>query len=128
MEIVEKGKEEASILRARAVLSLTLVLMGTMDWLTTIIGIAYFGAVESNPFMAGLTSTSLITFTAVKLTTTMLVALLFYNAEKTLFAAPNRTSHTFMLTRITLRVAYIVAATLLLAAVVNNLLVVARAI
>lgn len=99
-----------------------------MDWLTTIIGIAYFGAVESNPFMAGLTNTSLITFTAVKLTTTMLMALLFYKAEKTLQVAPNKTSRTFMLTRVTLRVAYIVTTALLLAAVVNNLLVVAHAI
>jgi hypothetical protein len=97
-----------------------------MDWLTTIIGITYFGAVESNPFMAGLTSTSLITFTAVKLTTTLLVAFLFYEAEKTLLAAPNKTSPIFMLTRIILRVAYVVATALLLAAVVNNLLVVAH--
>jgi hypothetical protein len=84
--------------------------------------------VESNPFMAGLTNTSLITFTAVKLTTTMLMALLFYKAEKTLQVAPNKTSRTFMLTRVTLRVAYIVTTALLLAAVVNNLLVVAHAI
>lgn len=107
---------------------MTLVLMGTMDWLTTIIGIAYFGAVESNPLMAGLTSTSLLTFTAVKLATTMLVALLFYKAEKTLLAAPNRTSRSFMLTRIILRAAYVITTALLLAAIVNNLIVVARAI
>ncbi|MBT0159417.1 hypothetical protein G4O51_05480 [Candidatus Bathyarchaeota archaeon A05DMB-2] len=116
------------MLRARAVPSLTLVLMGTMDWLTTIIGIAYFGAVESNPFMAGLTSTSLLAFTAVKLTTTVLVALLFYKAEKTLLLAPTKTSRTFMMTRIVLRAAYILATALLLAAVVNNLIVVVRVI
>jgi hypothetical protein len=102
--------------------------MGTMDWLTTIIGIAYFGAVESNPFMASLTSTSLITFTAVKLTTTALIALIFYKAEKTLLAAPNRISRTFTFTRVVLRVAYIATTVLLMAAVVNNLIVVARAI
>jgi hypothetical protein len=102
--------------------------MGTMDWLTTIIGISYFGAVESNPFMAGLTSTSLVTFTAVKLATTVLVALLFYKAEKTLLVAPNKSSRSFTLTRIILRAAYVVATALLLAAVVNNLLVVARAL
>ena len=99
-----------------------------MDWLTTIIGIAYFGAVESNPFMAGLTSTSLITFTAVKLATTLFVALLFYKAEKTLLVAADKTSRSFMLTRIVLRAAYIIATALLLAAVVNNLLVVAKVI
>ena len=99
-----------------------------MDWLTTIIGIAYFGAVESNPFMAGLTSTSLVTFTAVKLTTTLLMALLFYKAEKTLQVAPNKTSRTFMLTRVILRVAYVAITAVLLAAVINNLIVVVHII
>ncbi|MDX1814209.1 MAG: DUF5658 family protein, partial [Candidatus Bathyarchaeia archaeon] len=108
--------------------SVTLVMMGTMDWLTTIIGIAYFGAVESNPFMAGLTNSSLITFTVVKLTTTLLMALLFYKAEKTLQAAPNQTGRTFMFTRVILRVAYVVTTALLLAAVVNNLLVASHVI
>ena len=102
--------------------------MGSMDWLTTIIGIVYFGAVESNPFMAGLTSASLVTFTAVKLTTTVFVALLFYKAEKNLLVAPDKTSRSFKLTRIVLRSAYIIATTLLLAAVANTLLVVAKAI
>jgi len=99
-----------------------------MDWLTTLIGIVYFGAVESNPFMASLTSTSLATFTAVKLATTVLVALLFYKAEKTLLVAPDKTSRSFMLTRIVLKTSYLLATALLLAAVVNNLLVVAQAL
>ncbi len=102
--------------------------MGSMDWLTTIIGIVYFGAVESNPFMAGLTSTSLVTFTAVKLATTAFVALLFYKAEKTLLLVPDKTSRSFRLTHIVLRASYIIATTLLLAAIVNNLFVVAKAI
>ena len=121
-------KEEADTLRIQVVPSLSLILMGSMDWLTTIIGIVYFGAVESNPFMAGLTSTNLVAFTAVKLTTTMFVALLFYKAEKTLLLVPDKTSHAFRLTRIVLRASYIVATALLLAAVVNNLLVVVKAI
>src|SRR3990170_7498498 len=84
---LEKGEEKANVLRIRAVPSLAFILIGSIDWLTTIIGISYFGAVESNPFMADMTRTSLVTFTAVKLTTTVLVALLFYNAEKTLLGA-----------------------------------------
>ena len=99
-----------------------------MDWLTTVIGILYFGAVESNPFMASLTSTSLVTFTGVKLATTVLVALLFYKAEKTLLIAPDKTSHSFKLTRIVLKASYLIATAMLLAAVVNNLLVVVHAL
>ena len=52
--------------------------MGYLDWLTTIIGIAYFGAVEFNPVMAQLTQTNLVAFTAVKLTIALFVGLLAY--------------------------------------------------
>ena len=116
------------MLSVKAVPSVTLVLMGTMDWLTTIIGIVYFGAVESNPFMAGLTSASLVAFTAVKLTTTALVALLFYKAEKTLLVTADKTRRSFTITHIFIRIAYIIATAFLLAAVVNNLIIVAQAL
>jgi hypothetical protein len=102
--------------------------MGSMDWLTTIIGIVYFGAVESNPFMAGLMGAGVVTFTAVKLATTVFVAILFYKAEKILLVSPDKTSRSFMITRVVLRAAYIIATTMLLAAIVNNLLVVAIAL
>ena len=121
-------KEEAEALSVKAVPSVALVLMGTMDWLTTIIGIGYFGAVESNPFMAGLTSTSLVAFTAVKLTITALVALLFYKAEETLLVTEDKTTHSFTITRIVLRITYIIATAFLLAAVVNNLIIVTQAL
>ena len=114
--------------RVRAVPSLAFVLVGCMDWLTTIIGIAYFGAVESNPFMAGMTRASLVAFSAVKLTTTVLVALLFYKADKTLLGARDKSSRSFVFARVTLKAAYVIATVLLLAAVLNNLLVVVRAI
>jgi Domain of unknown function (DUF5658) len=58
--------------------------MGSMDWLTTIIGIFYFGAVEANPFIANIANTSRPAFTTVKLSTTILVGLLFYQAKKLL--------------------------------------------
>jgi hypothetical protein len=101
--------------------------MGSIDWLTTIIGIVYFGAVEGNPFLAGITSTSLPAFTAIKLSTTLVIGLLFYNAEKMLLKSDKNTK-AFRCARLVLRVGYIVAMALLLAAVVNNLLVVVKAI
>jgi len=101
--------------------------MGSMDWLTTIIGIVYFGAVEGNPFLADIVRTSLPAFTAIKLSTTLFIGLLFYNAEKMLQKS-DKSTKSFRCARIVLRVGYIVAMALLLAAVVNNLLVVVRAI
>jgi len=116
------------MLRIRSVTSLSLILMGSMDWLTTIIGITYFGAVEGNPFLADITRTSLPLFTVVKLSTTVIVGLLFYKAEKTLLGTPNKSTRSFKCARLTLRTAYIMATVLLLFAVLNNLIVVVNAI
>ncbi|MCW4054423.1 MAG: DUF5658 family protein [Candidatus Bathyarchaeota archaeon] len=99
-----------------------------MDWLTTIIGIVYFGAVEGNPFLADITRTSLPAFTAIKLSTTIMVALLFHTAEKTLLRTPDKNTLSFKCARIVLRAAYIIATVLLLVAVINNLLVVVKVI
>jgi len=112
------------MLRIRAVPSLSLILMGSMDWLTTIIGIMYFGAVESNPFLADMTQASLPVFTVIKLSTTVMVGLLFYKAEKTLLGTPDKSTRSFKYARMVLRVAYVVATVILLFAVLNNLIVV----
>jgi hypothetical protein len=116
------------MLRIRAVPSLALVLIGSMDWLTTIIGIVYFGAVEGNPFLADITRTSLPAFTAIKLFTTIFVGLLFYKADKMLLRTQDKSTRSFRFARIILRVAYITATALLLVAVLNNLSVVFKII
>ena len=64
-----------------------LVMMGSIDLLTTIVGITYFGAIESNPFIASLANTNLPAFTVMKLGAAFLVAFLFYQIEKTLSKA-----------------------------------------
>jgi hypothetical protein len=99
-----------------------------MDWLTTIIGILYFGAVEGNPFIADVARTSLPAFTAIKISTTILVGLWFYKAERILLRTQDKNSRSFRCTCIILKGAYIAATVLLLIAVLNNLIVVVRAI
>jgi len=99
-----------------------------MDWLTTVVGISYFGAIEANPFIAGIAHQSLPAFTAVKLFTTLMVALIFYQANKCLLKTDDKTTRTFKWTRLTLRTAYIGATAMLLVAVINNLLIVIQAI
>ena len=111
------------MLRVRTVPSLGLILMGSMDWLTTIIGIFYFGAIEANPFIANIASTSLPAFTTVKLATTIVVGLLFYQAKKLLEKTQDKTSQAFKLTRAILRTAYVTVNALLLIAILNNVLV-----
>jgi hypothetical protein len=116
------------MLRVKAVPSLALVLVGSMDWLTTIIGIACFGAVESNPFITGIAGASLPAFTAIKLSATMFIGLLFYQGERMLLGNQDKTSRSFQCTRIILRGACVAATVFLLIAVVNNLIVVASVI
>lgn len=59
----------------------TLILIGTIDWLTTIIGVVFFGATETNPLLAGLTQSNMLIFSAVKLSAVILAGLVFYKAE-----------------------------------------------
>ena len=125
---VSSRKEKANMFTIRAVPSLALVLAGSLDWLTTIVGIGCFGAVESNPFMAGIAGASLPAFTVVKLAATMFAGLLFYQGEKLLFRAQNRDSWCFRCTHVGLRIACVAATAFLMLAVVNNLLVVAAAV
>jgi hypothetical protein len=102
--------------------------MGSMDWLTTVIGILYSGAVEGNPFIADVAKTSLLAFTAIKLSATMFAGLLFFVADRILLRTQDKNSLSFRCTRIILRGVYVAATVFLLIAVLNNLIVFARAI
>ena len=57
-----------------------LILLGSLDWLTTLVGIMCFGAVEINPFFAALTQTNIFVFSVVKLLLIVLIGGLFYKA------------------------------------------------
>jgi len=88
--------------------------MGSMDWLTTIVGIVYFGAVEGNPFLAGLAQTNLPVFTAIKLGTAFFVGFLFYQAEKTLNRTEDKKSKNFKRMHYLLIAAYLASLIFLL--------------
>jgi hypothetical protein len=113
----------ANTLAAKTTPSL-LALMGSIDWLTTIIGIAYFGAVESNPFIATLASTNLVAFTVLKLGTAFLVAFLFYQAERTMREAQDDRNGNFKGRFYVLRGLQAASLIALLYAVLNNLAVI----
>jgi len=102
--------------------------MGSMDCLTTLIGILYFGAVECNPLLAGITRTSLPAFTAIKLTTTILVGFLFHQAGKSLMKTQDKNSKSFVRTSYLLKGAYLVTIIFLLIVVLNNIILVAMAV
>jgi hypothetical protein len=102
-----------------------LVLMGSLDWLTTVIGIVCFGAVESNPFLSELATTNLLGFTAIKLGVAFFVGFLFYAANKLFNRAENQYSKNANCVRLILRSAYVASMVFLLFAVLNNVWIVA---
>lgn len=103
--------------------SSALIMAGSMDWLTTVVGLNYFGAVEANPFIAAIAHQNLLAFTAIKLLTTFFVGLIFYQADKCLLKTEDKTTKSFRWTRLTLKMAYYGATAMLLVAVLNNLLI-----
>jgi hypothetical protein len=58
-----------------------IILIGALDWLTTLVGVVFFGATETNFLLAGLTRSSLVLFSAVKLSAIALTGIVFYKAE-----------------------------------------------
>jgi membrane protein DedA with SNARE-associated domain len=97
--------------------------MGTIDCLTTVIGVVYSGAKELNPFMAGIVSTNIGAFLAVKIAATILIASTYILANKTLIKTPNKTSKSFKYSSKFLKIAYAGILTFMIIVVANNLLI-----
>jgi hypothetical protein len=119
---VEKaGEGERSMyMKVRAYPTLLLVLMGSMDCVTTVLGIVYFGAVELNPFIAGVVSSNIGAFIILKLTTTVFVCLIFIQAEKILMKTRDKTTKAFTWTKKLLKYANLGVIVFLVIVVINN--------
>lgn len=62
---------------------LFLILLGSLDCLTTVIGTLYFDTQELNPLIAGIVHTNIPAFIILKLSITIAVGLIFILAQKT---------------------------------------------
>jgi hypothetical protein len=74
-------RELVRMVKKEVIFCTTIILIGTLDWLTTIVGVVFFGATENNPLLANFTQTNLLLFSAIKLTAITITGLLFYKAE-----------------------------------------------
>ncbi len=101
--------------------SFVLVLMGSIDCLTTVIGVLYFGAVELNPFLTGIISTSIIAFLALKISATFLIGFTYILAKRILNKAHNKESRSFKYSNRLMKVAYAGIVLFLMIVVTNNL-------
>jgi hypothetical protein len=100
----------------------TLILIGTLDWLTTIVGVMFFGATETNPLLANLTQSNMLLFSAVKLSAITLTGLVFYKAE----TKTKLTSQISPFAKKFLNSGYTISLLTLTAVVLNNLTVIIK--
>ncbi len=110
------------------VASMLLIFLGSMDCLTTVVGTLYFRTQELNPLIADLVNTNLPAFVVVKLVATVSVGVIFVLAEKNLLRSGSFEDRTFRLAHKTLKVAYVGISLFLVLVVVNNILVLLRAL
>lgn len=105
-------------------MGLILIFLGILDWLTTLLGVHYLGAVELNPLFAGVLSSNVLVFSVIKLAAAVLVGVLFYKGyafEKA--QGINSRSGKFFLES-----GYFASLTTLIAVVANNIMVVINSI
>jgi 4-amino-4-deoxy-L-arabinose transferase-like glycosyltransferase len=103
--------------------SFILVLMGSLDCLTTIIGVLYFGAAELNPFLTGIVSTSIWAFLAVKVSATFFIGFTYILANRILNKTTDKTTKSFKYSSKLLKVAYAGLVVFLIVVVANNLFI-----
>ncbi len=99
--------------------SFLLIIMGMIDCITTCIGVVYFGAAELNPFLAGVVSTNILAFLALKLTATFCIGGTYILANRLLNRA-DKTTKTFKYSKIFMKATYAGLLIFLVAVVVNN--------
>jgi hypothetical protein len=103
--------------------SFVLVLMGSMDCLTTVIGVIYFGAAELNPILSGVVHSSIVAFMVLKLTATLCIAGTYILAKKMLNKTADKTTKSFRFSNVFVKSAYTGLVVFLLMLVANNLAV-----
>jgi len=119
---LERKREGAHMLKTQAFPSFLLIIMGSIDCLTTVIGVLYFGATELNPFLAGIISTNIQAFIAIKIVATVFLGLTFILANKFL-KTMNRNSKSCSYFSKLVKIAYAGMILFLIIVVANNLLI-----
>jgi hypothetical protein len=106
-----------------AVPSFIIILMGSLDCITTVVGVMFFGASELNPFLVGIVSTNILAFLALKIAATFFIGFSYILAKKTLNKTMDKTTKSFRFSSVLLKGAYAGLIVFLAVVVVNNLLI-----
>ncbi|MCW3999812.1 MAG: DUF5658 family protein [Candidatus Bathyarchaeota archaeon] len=101
---------------------LVLLVMGTLDCVTTVIGTVYFGAYELNPFLVGIVG-NVPVFMVVKLGATVGIAGSYLLARKIISQTQDKTTRSFRYSSLGIKAVYAGLLGFLIVVVVNNLIV-----
>jgi hypothetical protein len=110
-------------LKAEVLPSFVLVLMGTMDCLTTVVGVLYFGAAELNPLLSGIVHSNIFAFMVLKIIATLCIAGTCTLAGRILNRTSDKTTKSFHIGNVFLKLAYAGIVVFLVVVVTNNLIV-----
>jgi hypothetical protein len=103
--------------------SFLIILLGSIDCLTTIIGVMYFGASELNPFMTGIVNSSIFAFLVLKISATFLIGFTYLLANRTLNKSMDKNTKKFKYSSKLVKGVYAGLVFFLLITVINNLVV-----
>jgi hypothetical protein len=120
-----RDEEKASMytFKSDVLPSFLIILLGSLDALTTVIGVLNSGAVELNPFMTGIVSTNITAFLAIKISATFLIGFTYILAKRTLNKTMDKSNKTFKHSNWLFKGAYAGLTIFLIATVVNNLII-----
>jgi uncharacterized membrane-anchored protein len=93
--------------------------MGTIDCVTTVIGITFRGATELNPLLS-LVVSNIPAFMVLKLSATLCIAGTYILANKMLNKASDKTTKSFKYSSYGMKVAYVGLVIFLAVVVINN--------
>jgi hypothetical protein len=96
----------------------TFLVLGILDWLTTIIGLTFFGASEQNVLLASFIQCNPFVFSILKLYVVITVSLCLFKA-----ASLSKCTYSWGGTKGILNMSYLMTAVSLMAVVANNVLV-----
>jgi hypothetical protein len=95
-----------------------IILVGLLDLATTVTGLTFFGATEVNPLLSSLTQARMPLLIGLKITATLLTALIFYKGASIAAASTNPSSPNIRF----LKIAHFTSLTLLALIVTNNII------
>jgi hypothetical protein len=100
-----------------------LILMGSLDCATTVVGTLYYGASEMNPMLSSVVG-NVPLFMALKLTATVFIAGTYILSAKILHTMKDKTARSYRFGSVAIKVIYMALVAFLVVVVANNVLVI----